>query len=44
MRNVYLWCIGLYGRVNKNSYFQATVTNVDPSAKQSRVLNPYVRH
>jgi DNA (cytosine-5)-methyltransferase 1 len=34
---------GLYGRVNKNSYFQATVTNVDPSAKQSRVLNPYCK-
>ncbi|KAG1742724.1 S-adenosyl-L-methionine-dependent methyltransferase [Suillus paluster] len=34
---------GLYGRVDKDSYFQATVTNVDPSAKQSRVLNPYCR-
>ncbi|KAG1717820.1 S-adenosyl-L-methionine-dependent methyltransferase [Suillus lakei] len=34
---------GLYGRVNENSYFQATVTNVDPSAKQSKVLNPYCK-
>ncbi|KAG2155745.1 S-adenosyl-L-methionine-dependent methyltransferase [Suillus clintonianus] len=34
---------GLYGRVDENGYFQATVTNVDPSAKQSHVLNPYCK-
>ena len=36
---------GLYGRLDKNYVFQTTVTNVEPTAKQSRVLNPYVsRH
>jgi hypothetical protein len=34
---------GLYGRLDKNYVFQTTVTNVEPTAKQSRVLNPYVR-
>jgi len=34
---------GLYGRLDKDFVFQTTVTNVEPTAKQSRVLNPYVR-
>ncbi|OJA18063.1 hypothetical protein AZE42_05415 [Rhizopogon vesiculosus] len=34
---------GLYGRVDKDRWFQATVTNIDPTAKQSRVLNPYCK-
>ncbi|KAG0703678.1 S-adenosyl-L-methionine-dependent methyltransferase, partial [Suillus ampliporus] len=34
---------GLYGRVDKDDHFQATVTNVDPTAKQCRVLNPYCK-
>jgi site-specific DNA-cytosine methylase len=34
---------GLYGRLDKDYVFQTTVTNVEPTAKQSRVLNPYVR-
>ncbi|KAH7906527.1 S-adenosyl-L-methionine-dependent methyltransferase, partial [Hygrophoropsis aurantiaca] len=34
---------GLYGRVDKDRWFQTTVTNVDPSAKQCRVLNPYCK-
>lgn len=33
---------GLYGRLDENSYFPTTVTNMEPTAKQSRVLNPYV--
>lgn len=33
---------GLYGRLDKDGYFQTTVTNVEPTAKQSWVLNPYV--
>ncbi|KAH9984055.1 S-adenosyl-L-methionine-dependent methyltransferase, partial [Russula compacta] len=32
---------GLYGRLDKSYVFQTTVTNVEPTAKQSRVLNPY---
>ncbi|KAI0296343.1 S-adenosyl-L-methionine-dependent methyltransferase [Multifurca ochricompacta] len=32
---------GLYGRLDKTYVFQTTVTNVEPTAKQSRVLNPY---
>ncbi|KAI9510780.1 S-adenosyl-L-methionine-dependent methyltransferase [Russula earlei] len=32
---------GLYGRLDRNYVFQTTVTNVEPTAKQSRVLNPY---
>ena len=39
----YFSFIGLYGRLDKNFVFQTTVTNVEPTAKQSRVLNPYVR-
>ncbi|KAF9486388.1 S-adenosyl-L-methionine-dependent methyltransferase [Pholiota conissans] len=31
---------GLYGRVDENSIFQTTVTNMDPTAKQCRVLHP----
>ncbi|KAI6000261.1 S-adenosyl-L-methionine-dependent methyltransferase, partial [Pisolithus marmoratus] len=34
---------GYYGRVSKDRWFQTTVTNVDPTAKQCRVLHPYVR-
>ncbi|KAH7927250.1 S-adenosyl-L-methionine-dependent methyltransferase [Leucogyrophana mollusca] len=34
---------GLYGRMDKDGWFQTTVTNVDPSAKQCRVLNPYCK-
>lgn len=33
---------GLYGRIDKDGWFPTTVTNMDPTAKQSRVLNPYV--
>jgi hypothetical protein len=33
----------MYGRLDPHSYFPTTVTNVDPTAKQSKVLNPYVR-
>lgn len=32
----------MYGRLDMNSYFPTTVTNMDPTAKQSKVLNPYV--
>ncbi|EGO05372.1 hypothetical protein SERLA73DRAFT_68986 [Serpula lacrymans var. lacrymans S7.3] len=32
---------GLYGRLDRSLWFQTTVTNVDPTAKQCRVLNPY---
>ncbi|KIM47705.1 hypothetical protein M413DRAFT_15837 [Hebeloma cylindrosporum] len=32
---------GWYGRLDKDGVFPTTVTNVDPTAKQSRVLNPY---
>lgn len=34
---------GYYGRVPKDGWFQTTVTNVDPTAKQCRVLHPYCR-
>ncbi|KAF8899291.1 S-adenosyl-L-methionine-dependent methyltransferase [Infundibulicybe gibba] len=34
---------GLYGRLDQNGYFPTTVTNVDPTAKQSRVINPYCK-
>ncbi|KAH7886266.1 S-adenosyl-L-methionine-dependent methyltransferase [Phlebopus sp. FC_14] len=34
---------GLYGRVPKDGVFQTTVCNVDPTAKQSRVLHPYCK-
>ncbi|KAF9268448.1 S-adenosyl-L-methionine-dependent methyltransferase [Marasmius fiardii PR-910] len=32
---------GLYARPDPEGYFQTTVTNVDPTAKQSCVLNPW---
>lgn len=32
---------GLYGRLDQNHVFPTTVTNMDTTAKQSRVLNPY---
>ncbi|KAF8167566.1 hypothetical protein B0H34DRAFT_792278 [Crassisporium funariophilum] len=32
---------GAYGRLDKNGFFPTTVTNMDPTAKQSRVLHPY---
>ncbi|KAG8219377.1 S-adenosyl-L-methionine-dependent methyltransferase [Butyriboletus roseoflavus] len=32
---------GFYGRVQGDGWFQTTVTNVDPTAKQSRVIHPY---
>jgi len=34
---------GLYGRLDKDGWFSTTVTNMDPTAKQSRVLNPYCK-
>ncbi|KIM70040.1 hypothetical protein SCLCIDRAFT_12660 [Scleroderma citrinum Foug A] len=34
---------GYYGRVSKDKWFQTTITNVDPTAKQGRVLHPYCR-
>ncbi|KAL0951860.1 hypothetical protein HGRIS_008520 [Hohenbuehelia grisea] len=34
---------GLYGRLDKDKLFQTTVTNVTPTAKQSRVLHPYCK-
>ncbi|KAF9469584.1 S-adenosyl-L-methionine-dependent methyltransferase [Collybia nuda] len=34
---------GVYGRLDLNGYFPTTVTNVDPTAKQSKVLNPYCK-
>lgn len=33
---------GFYGRIDKTKWFHTTVTNVEPTAKQSWVLNPYV--
>ncbi|KAF8559884.1 S-adenosyl-L-methionine-dependent methyltransferase [Imleria badia] len=32
---------GFYGRVERDGWFRTTVTNVDPTAKQSRVIHPY---
>ncbi|KAF8131609.1 S-adenosyl-L-methionine-dependent methyltransferase [Boletus edulis] len=32
---------GFYGRVDRDGLFQTTVTNVDPMAKQCRVIHPY---
>ncbi|KAH9486450.1 DNA (cytosine-5)-methyltransferase 1 [Psilocybe cubensis] len=32
---------GLYGRLDQNKVFPTTVTNVDPTAKQCQVLNPW---
>jgi hypothetical protein len=37
------WVTGLYGRLDKDGWFPTTVTNMDPTAKQSKVLHPYVR-
>ncbi|KAH8099860.1 S-adenosyl-L-methionine-dependent methyltransferase [Cristinia sonorae] len=34
---------GLYGRLDKDGYFRTTVTNVEPTAKQSWVLNPFCK-
>ncbi|KIL00792.1 hypothetical protein PAXRUDRAFT_29521 [Paxillus rubicundulus Ve08.2h10] len=34
---------GLYGRVQRDGWFQTIVTNVDPTAKQCRVLHPYCK-
>ncbi len=34
--------LGLYGRLDPDGWFSTTVTNVNPTAKQSKVLNPYV--
>ncbi|KAJ3509389.1 hypothetical protein NLJ89_g5249 [Agrocybe chaxingu] len=33
---------GIYGRLDKDGVFPTTVTNVDPTAKQSRCLHPYL--
>ena len=38
------YATGLYGRLDKDAWFSTTVTNVDPTAKQSKVLHPYVRN
>ncbi|KAG6907943.1 hypothetical protein DXG01_006801 [Tephrocybe rancida] len=34
---------GIYGRLDKDRFFPTTVTNMDTTAKQSHVLNPYCR-
>ncbi|PCH37981.1 S-adenosyl-L-methionine-dependent methyltransferase [Wolfiporia cocos MD-104 SS10] len=34
---------GFYGRLDQKQWFNATVTNVEPTAKQSWVLNPYCK-
>ena len=34
---------GMYGRLDAKDWFHTTVTNVDPTAKQSYVLHPKVR-
>lgn len=34
---------GLYGRLDKKACFPTTVTNMQPTAKQSRVLNPWCK-
>ncbi|KAF8644239.1 hypothetical protein AX16_008594 [Volvariella volvacea WC 439] len=34
---------GMYGRLDRKGVFPTTVTNVDPTAKQSRVVNPYCK-
>ncbi|KAJ3552491.1 hypothetical protein NM688_g4121 [Phlebia brevispora] len=34
---------GMYGRPDMTKWFQTTVTNVEPTAKQSWVLNPYCK-
>lgn len=33
---------GYYGRLDANSYFRTIVTNVEPTAKQSWILHPWV--
>lgn len=33
---------GVYGRLDKDGFFPTTVTNMDPTAKQCRVLHPWV--
>ncbi|KAH9935023.1 uncharacterized protein B0H18DRAFT_1082741 [Fomitopsis serialis] len=35
--------LGMYGRLNKDEWFNTTVTNVQPDAKQSWVLHPYCK-
>lgn len=35
-------CLGLYGRLDGDKWFHTTITNVDPTAKQSWVLHPHV--
>jgi hypothetical protein len=39
---MYALAAGLYGRLDEDGWFPTTVTNMDPTAKQSKVLNPYV--
>lgn len=34
---------GQYGRLDGKAHFPTTVTNMDPTAKQSKVLHPHVR-
>ncbi|TCD63769.1 hypothetical protein EIP91_004952 [Steccherinum ochraceum] len=34
---------GMYGRLDKDGWFHTTVTNVEPTAKQSWVLNPFCK-
>ncbi|EPQ59985.1 S-adenosyl-L-methionine-dependent methyltransferase [Gloeophyllum trabeum ATCC 11539] len=34
---------GLYGRIDGDSFFSTTVTNMEPTAKQSWVLHPYCK-
>ncbi|KAI0756373.1 S-adenosyl-L-methionine-dependent methyltransferase [Daedaleopsis nitida] len=35
------FCPGLYGRVDRDGWFHTTVTNITPTAKQSRVLHDW---
>jgi len=35
--------VGIYGRLDPKGVFPTTVTNVDPTAKQSQCLHPRVR-
>lgn len=34
--------LGFYGRLDQDEWFHTTVTNVEPTAKQSWVLHPWV--
>lgn len=34
--------LGFYARLDPDGWFYTTVTNVNPTAKQSKILNPYV--